>query len=233
MKKDFERVFNYFHYSATLSKAVVSSFITLIPKKTNPTLLDDYQPICLVGCLYQAISKLLAARLKRVLDPIISISESAFVPGRQLLDGVLVANEVVDVATKEKRGFLLFKDDLEKVYDKVRWDFLTHMLRTTRFGEVWIKWIEALVCSSWMSLLVNGSPTKYFMVKKGLRQGDPLSPFLFVIAVEGMAALVRQVVNRGVYSAFHIADNCNVDILQYADDMLLVGNGKWIQVWAL
>ncbi|XP_058784706.1 uncharacterized protein LOC131659549 [Vicia villosa] len=210
---------------AILSKAVVMSFIILIPKKSNPTLLDDFRPICLIGCLYKSISKLLAARLKRVLDPIISILQSAFVLGKHLLDGVLVANKVVDVATKEKMGCLLFKVDFEKAYDKVCWDFLRHMLRRLEFGEVWIKWIEALVCSSWMSVLVNGSPIKDFVVR-GLRQGSHLSLFLFVIIAKGLAALVRQAVNRGVYPTFNIAGSCNVDIIQYADDTILVGDGN-------
>lgn len=164
MKKDFCRFFNDFHGCLILSKTVVSSFITLIPKKPNHILLDNYRPSCLVGCLYKAISKLLATRLKRVMDSVISISHNAFILGRQMLDGVLVANEVVDLASKENRGCLLFKVDFEKAYDKVCWDFLRFMLRRMEFGETWIKWIEALVYSSWMSVLVNGSPTKNFEV---------------------------------------------------------------------
>lgn len=102
-----------------MSKVISSSFITLIPKKDCLTSLDDYMPICLVGFLYKTLSKLLVARLKKVLGNFISENKSAFVPGRNLMDGVLVANEIVDYAVKENKSFLIFKFDIEKAYDRV------------------------------------------------------------------------------------------------------------------
>ncbi|XP_058751103.1 uncharacterized protein LOC131624143 [Vicia villosa] len=118
------------------SKTILSSFITLIPKRDCPKSLDDYRLIFLVGCLYKALPKLLATRLKRVLGSIISESQSAFVPSRNLLDGVLVANEIVDYDTKENKGYLMFKVDFAKVYDRVNRGFLRFMLRRMGFGEL-------------------------------------------------------------------------------------------------
>ncbi|XP_058780621.1 uncharacterized protein LOC131654295 [Vicia villosa] len=138
MKKDFSLFFNGFYADGILSKATVSSFINLIPKKESPSRLDDFRPICLVGCLYKAISKLLASRLKKVLNSVISEVQSAFVPCRNLLDGVMVANEIMDYAVKEKKGCLLFKVDFEKAYDSVNWPFLFWMLKKLGFGERWI-----------------------------------------------------------------------------------------------
>ncbi|CAI8603269.1 unnamed protein product [Vicia faba] len=108
-----------FTLEGELSKAVTSSFLTLVPKCLNPIGLDNYTPICLVGCMYKVVAKVLAGRLKRVLNSIISPCQSAFVAGRQLLDGVMVANQVVDYARKEDGNCLLFKVDFEKAYDKV------------------------------------------------------------------------------------------------------------------
>ncbi|XP_058775034.1 uncharacterized protein LOC131649281 [Vicia villosa] len=181
----------------------------------------------------EAVSKLLAGRLKRVLDSIISPNQSAFVPGRQLLDGVLISNEVADYAPKEEKSCILFKVDFEKAYDKVNWDFLRFLLKEMGFGTIWMRWMELLIFQSKMSVLVNGSPTKEFVVEKGLRQGDPLSPFLFVLVAEGLTALVKKATSLGNYEGFLINGKCWVDILQFADDTLLIEEGNWKQIWAI
>ncbi|XP_058776799.1 uncharacterized protein LOC131651145 [Vicia villosa] len=216
-----------------ISRAVSSSFLTLIPKCKNPLSLNDYRPICLVGCMYKVVAKLLAGRLKGVLNSIISNSQSAFVPGRQLLDGVLVANEVVDFARKEGKNCLLFKVDFEKAYDKVNWSFLRYMLKRMGFGDKWTRWMELLIFNSKMSVLVNGSPSKEFSVHKSLRQGDPLSPFLFVLVAEGLTGIVKQSIHIGELQNFILSDSYSVDILQFADDTLIMGEGSWKHVRAL
>lgn len=101
------------------------------------------------------------------------------------------------------------------------------------FGKKWIRWMELLVFSSRMSVLVNGSPTMEFEVSKGLRQGDPLSPFLFVLVTEGLTGLVKNSSRLGEFRSFKMNENCKVDILQFADDTLLVGDGSWKHVWAI
>ncbi|XP_058752759.1 uncharacterized protein LOC131625939 [Vicia villosa] len=183
--------------------------------------------------MYKVVTKLLAGRLKKVLLSIISNCQSAFVPGRQLLDGVLVANEVVDYARKEGSKCIPFKVDFEKAYDKVSWNFLRYMMQRMDFGHRWLKWMELLVFNSNMSILVNGSPTKEFTVSRGLRQGDPLSPFIFVLVAEGLAGLVKKSIEVGDFQRFEIKRSCGVDILQFADDTLLVGEGSWKQIWAI
>ncbi|XP_058776524.1 uncharacterized protein LOC131650829 [Vicia villosa] len=225
--KDFFNFFNYFFGGSSLSKAITSSFFTLIPKKHNPLGLDDSRPICLVGCIYKVAAKLLAGRLKKVLNSIISSCQTAFVPGRQLLDGVIVANEVVDYARKAGSNCTLFKVDFEKAYDKVSWTFLHFMFKAMGFGRRWIKWMELLVFKSDMSVLVNGSSSKEFGVYRGLRQGDPISPFLFVLVAEALTALVRKSIELGDFESFVLEGKCRVDILQFAEDTLLVGDGSW------
>lgn len=115
--------FRDFYFEAVQSKSITLSFLALIPKSNNLLDLDDYRPICLVGCIHKIISKALARRHKKVIGSIISKIQSAFVHRRQLLDGVLVANEMVDFHIKEKKGCLIFKADFEKSYDKVIWGF--------------------------------------------------------------------------------------------------------------
>lgn len=102
-----------------MPKAFSSSFVALIGKKKNPQELVDFGPISLIGCIYKIISKILASRLKGVLPGIISTTQTAFLKGRQILDGVLVANEVINYAKKKKKPLYLFKVDFEKAYDSV------------------------------------------------------------------------------------------------------------------
>src|SRR4051812_17353388 len=107
------------------------------------------------------------------------------------------------------------------------------MLFRMGFGERWIKWMKAIVFTSHMSVMVNGSPTKEFKVEKGLRQGDPLSPFLYVIVAEGLKWLVNRVVVNGTYAGINIHGKCFIDVLQFADDTLMVGDRGWNHLWAI
>lgn len=108
-----------FHEKAILTKACTSSFISLIPKVSNPQYLCDYRPICLVGSLDKIIEKLLAARLRLVVGKLVSSNQMTFIPGRCILDGVLVVDEALYLAKKEKRGCVVLKVDFEKAYDRV------------------------------------------------------------------------------------------------------------------
>lgn len=146
------------------------SFLVLIPKKTNPSKISDYQPISLVGCIYKVLSKVLANRMKKVIDSLISETQSALIVGRKILDRVLVANEIIDKARKNKKEVILFKMDFEKVYHFVDWNFLTFVMEKMGFHEKWCKLIQECLRSASISVLVNGSPTKEFYMGRGLIQ---------------------------------------------------------------
>jgi len=128
----------------------------------------------------------LSLRLKKVISKVIDIRQSAFLKGRGLLDSVLVANEVLKEVKRRKKSCVYFKVDYEKAYDSVSWEFLYYMLGRLGFCEKWIRWIKSCLESSSMLVLVNESPTSEFYLKRGLRQGDPLAPFLFLIVAEGL-----------------------------------------------
>jgi len=177
MKDDLMRFVSEFHRNGRLSKGINSTVITLIPKKECLQRLNDYRPISLVGSLYKVLAKLLANHLKCVIGSVVSDSHSAFVKGRQILDGILVANEVVDEAKKLNRDLLLFKVDFEKAYDSVDWIFLDDVLCKMSFPVLWRKWMRECVTTATTSVLVNGSPTEEFSLARGLRQGGPLIPF--------------------------------------------------------
>ena len=119
LKDDVMRFLMEFHKNGRLAKGINSTFIALIPKVDNPQRLNDFRPISLVGSMYKILAKVLANRLRSMIGSVVSDSRSAFVKGRQILDGILVANEIVDEAHRCKKDLILFKVDFEKAYDSI------------------------------------------------------------------------------------------------------------------
>ncbi|GKV34399.1 hypothetical protein SLEP1_g42774 [Rubroshorea leprosula] len=150
------------------------------------------------------------------------------------MDGVLIANEVIDEAKKKKRKTIMFKIDFEKAYDKVSWEFLEYMMQRMGFCDKWRKWIGECLRTSLVSVLVNGSPTRQFSVSKGLRQGDPLSPFLFLIIAEGLNGLVCNATQKGLLEGVEVGSKgLKLSHLQFADDTILFGEATEKNVLAM
>lgn len=133
-------------------------------------------------------------------------------------------NEVIDEAKSKKKACLVFKVDYEKAYDSVNWNFLLYMLHRLGFCDKWIGWIRGCLQSATISVLVNGSPTEEFPMQRGLRQGDPLAPFLFLMVAEGLNGMMRQAIRRNLFNGFKIgSEGVDVSLLQFADDTLFMG----------
>ncbi|CAJ2641645.1 unnamed protein product [Trifolium pratense] len=127
----------------------------------------------------------------------------------------------------------MLKVDFERAYDTVNWNFLEYMMRRMGFDQHWLEWMRACIFNSSMSVLVNGSPTEDFLVGKGLRQGDPLSPFLFLIAAEGLTRLMQKAVDNSSFHGFKVRDDLHFHTLQFADDTVLIGEGNWDNLWSI
>jgi len=235
MKDDIVRFITQFHRNGKLSKGINSTFIALILKVEIPQSLNDFRPTSLVGSLYKILAKSLANRLRQVIGSVVSEAQSAFVKNMQILDGITIANEVVDEARKSKKDLLLFKVDFEKAYDSVDWGYLEEVMVRISFSTLWRKWIKECVCTATASVLVNGSHTDEFPLKRGLRQGGPLSPFLFLLAAEGLNVLMKALVEANVFTGYNVggANSVVVSHLQFADDTLLLGNKSWANVRVL
>ncbi|MCH87417.1 LINE-1 reverse transcriptase like, partial [Trifolium medium] len=194
MRNEIRILFDQFHANDCVPKCLMSYFLTLVPKIKSPQSLGDFRPISLLGCLYKLLAKVLTSRLAKAIDPLIPKTQTAFLKGRQLVEGVVVVNEVIDYAKKSGKECVILKVDFEKAYDSVDWSFLDFMLQKFGFCEKWRAWMRAYVCAGNMFVLVNGSPTEEINIKRGLKQGDPLAPLLFLLVAEGLGSLMRRAV---------------------------------------
>ncbi|GKV23017.1 hypothetical protein SLEP1_g32806 [Rubroshorea leprosula] len=188
---------------------------------------EFHEPISLIGVMYKIVAKLLANRLRKVLDRVIGEQQMAFIEGRQLMDGVVIANEIIDEAKRKKKESFLFKVDFEKAFDKVCWEFIDYMLFRMGFHVIWRGWIQECLRSSMISVLINGSPTRQFLAGKGIRQGDPLSPFLFLIVAESLNGLMFTAVEKELFKGVTIGNGATmVSHLQFADDTIFFGEAS-------
>jgi hypothetical protein len=176
----------------------------------------------------------LEKRLAKVIDSLIATNQSTFIKGRNLVDGVVVVNEVVELARKSKKECLIFKVDFEKAYDSVDWGFLEYMLQRFGFCAKWIDWIRVCVFAGNLSVLVNGVPTPEINIQRGLKQGDPLAPFLFLLVVEGFSGVTRKAVELSLFKGFSVGRlPVVISHLQYADDTLCIGEASLENLWTL
>lgn len=227
IREDILRMLGEFQIYGKIVKGLNPSFIALIPKKEGATDLCEYRPISLIGSVYKILSKILATRFSKVIGRVISVNQSAFIGERYILDGVVILNEAIEEAKRRHLKRLLFKIDFAKAYDLVEWRFLEEMLNFFNFDRRWTRWIMECVSTAHAFILVNGSPSGEFKLERGLRQGDPLSLFLYLLVAEGLNILVSRAVENGWFKAAKLGcDKVKVPLLQYADDTIFLGEAS-------
>ena len=179
--------------SGHILHAINHTFITFIPKVKTPAKITEFRPISLCNVIYKLISKVIANRLKGILPSIISEAQSAFVPGRLIMDNVLVAFETLHHMHSTKigrEGAMAMKLDMSKAYDWVEWSFLETIMRKMGFHPKWVSLFMNCISTVSYSILVNGEPHGFLKPSRGIRQGDPISPYLFLLCAEGLHYLI-------------------------------------------
>eukprot|EP00253_Pinus_taeda_P018479 PITA_18479 len=204
--------------------ALNSTFYALIPKGDNLEDANGLRPIALCNVIYKIITSMMAKRLKPLLDKIISAEQRGFVEGRQIPDGLVVTQEVIHSLKVKKQKGMMIKLDLSKAYDRLSWNYLEKVLESFGFCRRWIDWIHSLISSPSFSILVNGIPSKTFSASRGLRQGDPLSPFLFILAAEGLGRFIKKEREANKIKGLKLwGNNLCLTHQQFVDDIMLFG----------
>ena len=235
LKTDLMQVFHQFHEHGTFEKSINATFIALIPKKPGAMEMKDFRPISLISGVYKIVAKVLANRLKVIVGKVVSAPQNAFVQGRQILDSVLIANECLDSRLRSGVPGVVCKLDLEKAYDHVHWGFLLYMLRRCGFTRRWRRWIFMCISTARFSVLINGTPCGFFASSRGLRQGDPLSPLLFILVMEALSRLLFRAREGGFISGYDIGQTnfLSISHLLFADDTLILCGADSDQLWHL
>jgi hypothetical protein len=189
--------------------------ISLIPKPDkDASKLKNWRPITLLNQDYKYLAKCLANRCRKILPDIVSPDQTGFVPNRQIGTNIILAQNIISHMKENQQEGIMMGIDYEKAFDTIEWTYITKSMKHFNFPPIFIEWIKTLYNNISTGILNNGHSSQFFHPSRGVRQGCPLSPILFVIGVELLATSIRQNNKiKGIYLGEH-----EVKISQFADD---------------
>ncbi|XP_004963682.1 uncharacterized protein LOC101781465 [Setaria italica] len=207
-----------FHGGSAELERLNRAYVVLIPKHATAATPGDYRPICLQNCSIKILSKMMTTRLQGQIASLIDLNQTGFIKGRSISENFIYAMELIQCCHRRKLPTLVLKLDFAKAFDSVDWHCLLSIMATRGFPQQWNTWVSTLLHTSKLAVLVNGTPGPWFTCGRGLRQGDPLSPYLFLLVADVLQQMVKQ--NRRIQHPVDATLPC--PILQYADDTLIL-----------
>eukprot|EP00253_Pinus_taeda_P021469 PITA_21469 len=196
-----------------------STYLDLIPKENRPSSFSRFRPISLCNSAYKIISKILATRLKPLLPSVISENQGGFLPNRHISDSILLVQEAIHSSlTRREKGFIL-KLDLANAFDRVRHSYLFVVLHKMGFDPSFTTMIAACITGPWISPLINGRSCSAFQSSRGLKQGCPLSPYLFILMAKSFSQALDYNRRVGLITGIKIEQGAkNINHSQFVDD---------------
>jgi len=192
LKDDLMNLFLDFHQGNLSLSRFNFGTIILLPKKEDAKVIQQYRPICLLNVSFKIFTKVATNRLSTIAKKIIRPTQTAFLPGRNILEGAVILHETLHELHIKKKDGVIFKIDFKKAYDKLKWSFLQQTLRIKVFSQKWCQWVKIFTAGGNVNIKVNDQLGSYFQIKKGLRQGDHMSPILFNIVGDMLAILIAR-----------------------------------------
>ncbi|XP_042479159.1 uncharacterized protein LOC122060066 [Macadamia integrifolia] len=228
ISSDLCNAIRWFFRTGFMPYGINNNFLALIPKIEGALSLDKFRPLCMGNFSCKIISKILAMRLSCVLPKIISEEQGAFQKGKIIHSNISLASELANMMFASTRGGGMgLKIDIHKAFDTISWNFIFHVLRRFGFSEKWISWIHQILVSARISVLFNGGPVGFFGVEKGLRQGDPISPMLFIIAEEVLCRGLSELLANNSIKALSGPRGAIIPThILFADDVFIFSNAS-------
>eukprot|EP00253_Pinus_taeda_P034106 PITA_34106 len=227
IKKDLAKMLRGVQRKGKMGGFTNSTFLALIPKENRPSSFSRFRPISLCNSSYKIFTKIIATRLKSLLPSLISENQGGFLSNRQIHDSIILVQEAIHSSiSRQEKGFVL-KLDLANAFDRVRHSYLFAVLKKMGFDSLFINTIAACISGPWISPLINGRPCEAFQSSRGLRQGCPLSPYLFILMAESFNRALDHNRRVGLITGIKYGNGVkNINHSQFADDTLLIGGAS-------
>ncbi|CAL8176297.1 unnamed protein product [Prunus armeniaca] len=214
---------------ASLPEHLNDTLIALVPKVERPLNMTQLRPISLCNTLYKVVSKILVSRLRRIMTKMVSPTQVSFVPGRHIVDNIVIAQEMLHKfkVAKGQKGFIAWKIDLSKAYDRLSWCFIREVLCEIGIGGRILELIMHCISFVHYKAILNGELTIDFSPKCGIRQGDPFSPYIFVLCTEKISHIIQQKVLDQSWKTVQICQGEPfISHLFFADDLVFFGRAS-------